>query len=51
MMLKDPSEREIPVMFVDDGEICEHGQLGDECKLCYDEMYAEDHIDELKEGD
>ncbi len=39
--IKDPSERPIPTMFVDDNEVCSHSQLKEDCKLCIDETYAD----------
>ena len=50
-MLKDPSDLSMPVEFADEEDVCDHGQWKNECNLCRDERYADDHIDELKEGD
>ena len=49
--MKDPSEREIPTMFADEEDICEHGSLKVECKECFYDRNVDYLIEIRKEND
>ena len=49
--MKDPSERPIPTMFIDEEDICEHKNLKQECKECEEDRTVDYLIDIRKEED
>ncbi len=49
--MKDPSERPIPTMFVDEEDICEHKNFNWECKECKEDRTVDYLIDIAKEED
>ena len=49
--MKDPSEREIPIQFADEDDICEHGNLKTKCKECLYDRNVDYLIEIKKEKD
>ena len=49
--MKDPSEREIPIQFADEDDVCEHGKWKVECKECFSNRNADYLIEIRKEND
>ena len=49
--MKDPSERPIPTMFVDEEDICKHKRLYWECYKCEEDLTIDSLINERKEYD
>ena len=54
--MKDPSEREIPIQFADEDDVCEHGKLKNNlgyiyCKECFYDKEVDYLIEIKKEKD